>query len=99
MKGDRLGLLAPNGTEWALVASPAMRIGAVLVPLSTLLRPPELLAQLRTASVSHLVSSAEFRGRRYLDELDAVAPGLVAAVRCGRTPPGPALVAPGLDHR
>ena len=50
VKGDRLGLLAPNGTEWAVVAFAAMRIGAVLVPLSTLLRPPELLAQLTTAS-------------------------------------------------
>ena len=92
VKGDRLGLLAPNGTEWAAVALAAMRIGAVLVPLSTLLRPPELLAQLTTASVSHLVASAEFRGRRHLGELDAVAPGLLAAVRPGgRHPAAPSL--------
>ncbi len=92
VKGDRLGLLAPNGTEWAVVACAAMRIGAVLVPLSTLLRPPELLAQLTTASVSHLVSAAEFRGRRYLDELDTAAPGLLTAVRPGgRHPAAPSL--------
>ena len=92
VKGDRLGLLAPNGTEWAVVAFAAMRIGAVLVPLSTLLRPPELVAQLTTATVSHLVSSGEFRGRRYLDELEEVAPGLVATVRSGgRHPAAPSL--------
>ena len=51
VKGDRVGLLAPNGIDWAVHALAVMRIGAVLVPLSTLLRPPELLAQLTTASV------------------------------------------------
>jgi acyl-CoA synthetase (AMP-forming)/AMP-acid ligase II len=83
VKGDRLGLLAPNGTTWAVVAFAAMRIGAVLVPLSTLLRAPELLAQLTTASVSHLVVAGGFRGRSYLDELDEVAPGLADTVRRG----------------
>ena len=60
------------------------RVGAVLVPLSTLLRPPELLAQLGTASVSHLVVTPAFRDRRYLEDLDAAAPGLTAEVRAGR---------------
>ena len=83
VKGDRLGLLAPNGTEWAVVAYAAMRTGVVLVPLSTLLRGPELLAQLTTASVSHLVVASRFRGRSHLDELDEVAPGLVDTVGGG----------------
>ena len=51
-KGARVGLLMPNGIEWAVDAVAVMRIGAVLVPLSTLLRPPELEAQLRTAGVA-----------------------------------------------
>ena len=50
-KGARVGLLVPNGIDWAVTAVAVMRIGAVLVPLSTLLRPPELEAQLRTAGV------------------------------------------------
>jgi acyl-CoA synthetase (AMP-forming)/AMP-acid ligase II len=92
VKGDRLGLLAPNGTGWAVVAFAAMRIGAVLVPLSTLLRPPELLAQLTTASVSHLVVTSKFRGRSYLDELAAAAPDLLDTVRAGgRHPALPSL--------
>src|SRR5688572_9150074 len=41
-KGTRVGLIMPNGVEWARIALALMRIGAVLVPLSTLLTPREL---------------------------------------------------------
>lgn len=68
-KGTRVGLLLPNGVAWIQLACALTRIGAVLVPLSTLLRPRELAAQLRTAAVQHLITTVEFRGRRYLDEL------------------------------
>ena len=57
-KGARVGLLAPNGIEWAVIAAAVLRVGGVLVPLSTLLRPPELEAQLRVAGVTHLVRRA-----------------------------------------
>jgi acyl-CoA synthetase (AMP-forming)/AMP-acid ligase II len=68
-KGTRVGLIMPNGVRWVQVAIALTRIGAVLVPLSTLLRAPELAAQLRTASVQFLISVEEFRGHRYLGEL------------------------------
>jgi acyl-CoA synthetase (AMP-forming)/AMP-acid ligase II len=68
-KGTRVGLIMPNGTDWVRTAIALTRIGAVLVPLSTLLAPPELVAQLRVASVQALVAVEEFRGHRYLDEL------------------------------
>jgi len=76
-KGDRVGLLMENGVDWATVALAVMRIGAVLVPLSTLLRPPELQAQLAVASVSTLVTVRSYRGRAYVDDLRALVPGLV----------------------
>ncbi|UGT62533.1 class I adenylate-forming enzyme family protein [Nocardia asteroides] len=69
--GTRVGLLAPNNTGWVRTAIALTRIGAVLVPLSTLLTPPELLAQLRTAGVHVLITAEEFRGHRYLDDLRA----------------------------
>ncbi|MEV5652031.1 class I adenylate-forming enzyme family protein [Nocardia sp. NPDC052254] len=69
-KGTRVGLLMPNGTEWVRFAVAVTRIGAVLVPLSTLLRPPELRTQLRVAAVQYLIAVEEFRGRRHLDELE-----------------------------
>ncbi len=68
-KGTRVGLIMPNGARWVQTALALTRIGAVLVPLSTLLAPRELVAQLRVASVQHLVAVEEFRGHRYLDEL------------------------------
>lgn len=83
VKGDRVGLLAPNTAPWAVFAYAVMRIGAVLVPLSTLLRPPELVAQLRIAGVTHLLAVPEVRGRRHLDELDSAAPGYRSTIGDG----------------
>ncbi|GFG95010.1 class I adenylate-forming enzyme family protein [Mycobacterium timonense] len=71
-KGSRVGLIMPNGTRWVQIAIALTRIGAVLVPLSTLLQPGELVAQLRVAAVQFLVSVEEFRGHRYLDDLNTV---------------------------
>ncbi|MGZ6780854.1 MAG: AMP-binding protein, partial [Mycobacterium sp.] len=68
-KGTRVGLLMPNGVRWVQTAIALTRIGAVLVPLSTLLAPRELAAQLRVTAIQHLVAVDEFRGHRYLDEL------------------------------
>lgn len=68
-KGTRVGLIMPNGVRWVQVAIALTRIGAVLVPLSTLLQARELMAQLRVASVQILISVDEFRGHCYLDDL------------------------------
>jgi acyl-CoA synthetase (AMP-forming)/AMP-acid ligase II len=72
-KGTRVGLIMPNRVQWVQIAVALTRVGAVLVPLSTLLQPPELVAQLRAASVQLLIAVEEFRGHRYLDDLDGVA--------------------------
>jgi acyl-CoA synthetase (AMP-forming)/AMP-acid ligase II len=72
VKGTRVGLIMPNCARWVQVAIALTRIGAVLVPLSTLLQAGELVAQLRTAAVQFLVSVEEFRGHRYLDDLQCV---------------------------
>src|SRR5271168_2504421 len=69
VKGTRVGLIMPNGVRWVQIAIAVTRIGAVLVPLSTLLQPRELAAQLQTASVQFLISVEEFRGHRYLDNV------------------------------
>jgi acyl-CoA synthetase (AMP-forming)/AMP-acid ligase II len=70
-KGARVGLIMPNSVRWVQIATALTRIGAVLVPLSTLLSATELVAQLRVAAVQFLVSVDEFRGHRYLDGLRA----------------------------
>ncbi|MDC8972739.1 class I adenylate-forming enzyme family protein [Mycobacterium marinum] len=71
-KGTRVGLIMPNGVRWVQIAIALTRIGAVLVPLSTLLRPRELASQLRSAAVQFLISVPEFRGHRYLDAVESV---------------------------
>ena len=71
-KGTRVGLIMPNNAEWVQLAIAVTRIGAVLVPLSTLLPAGELIAQLRMAAVQFLIGVQEFRGHRYLDDLESV---------------------------
>src|SRR5256885_553999 len=68
-KCSRVGLIMPNGVRWVQIAMAVTRIGAVLVPISTLLTARELVAQLQMASVQFLVGVEEFRGHRYLDDL------------------------------
>jgi acyl-CoA synthetase (AMP-forming)/AMP-acid ligase II len=71
-KATRVGLIMPNSVRWVQIAIAVTRIGAVLVPLSTLLQARELVAQLQTASVQFLISVQEFRGHRYLDDLRSI---------------------------
>ena len=86
-KGTRVGLIMPNRVQWVQLAMALTRIGAVLVPLSTLLQPPELIAQLRAASVQALITVEEFRGHRYLDDLaDVVNTPELPALRTVWTP-------------
>jgi acyl-CoA synthetase (AMP-forming)/AMP-acid ligase II len=80
-KGTRVGLIMPNNARWVQVAIALTRIGAVLVPLSTLLQVGELVAQLRVAAVQVLVSVEEFRGHRYLDDLRTVRQPELPALR------------------
>ncbi len=80
-KGTRVGLIMPNNARWVQVAVALTRIGAVLVPLSTLLAAGELVAQLRAASVQFLASVEEFRGHRYLDDVQSVPPLELPALR------------------
>lgn len=75
-KGTRVGILAPNGPEWLPTAFGALRIGAVLVPLSTLWTRDELGHALAHADVQVLVTRSAFRKHDYLGHLRALLPEL-----------------------
>jgi acyl-CoA synthetase (AMP-forming)/AMP-acid ligase II len=75
-KETRVGLLMANGCDWAVIAIAVMRVGAVLVPLSTLMAPRELEASLRVAGVEHVVCARRTRGRDHLEDLASIAPGI-----------------------
>lgn len=88
-KGTRVGLIMPNGVRWVQIAIALTRIGAELVPLSTLLQAPELAAQLRVASVQFLVTVEEFRGHRYPDDVESAdLPALRKVWTADALPPG-----------
>ncbi|MCB2048020.1 MAG: acyl--CoA ligase [Novosphingobium sp.] len=71
-KGHRVALMAENSADWLVWACAAMRIGTVLVPLSTMLRGPEIAAQLAIAAVRHMIAQPQIRGRDMRDELAAL---------------------------
>ncbi len=93
-KGARIGLLMENGVGWVSIAVAIMRIGAVLVPLSTFLQHQELIDQLAVASVQHLVVTPEFNGRDYLADVSAIVDPAGAKGSCRglvRDPQAPSL--------
>jgi acyl-CoA synthetase (AMP-forming)/AMP-acid ligase II len=82
-KGTRLGLLMPNGPDWAVCWLAAHRIGALLVPISTFYQARELGWVLRHADVRVLLCAERALRHDYLERLEKALPELAAA------PPGP----------
>jgi fatty-acyl-CoA synthase len=77
-KGTRVGLLCPNRLEWLPLAFGALRIGAVLVPFSTLWKRDEIAYGLTHGDVAVLLTVPQFlkhdyvaRLREILGDLDA----------------------------
>jgi acyl-CoA synthetase (AMP-forming)/AMP-acid ligase II len=77
-KGTRIGLLLANGPDWALTAMALLRIGAVVVPLSTFLKPPELSRVVRHADLHGLLFQPGFLGRDFRELVGAALPGIAA---------------------
>ena len=75
-KGSRIGLLFPNGPEFAVGFLAATRIGAIAVPLSTFSTAPELRDLLQRSDIEILLATASYRRRDYLEALDEAAPGI-----------------------
>lgn len=77
-KGTRLGLFFPNGAQWILWWLASSRIGAVVVPLSTMYAPAEIATVLRLADVDTLVAPPEVLGVDTAARLETALPGLTA---------------------
>jgi len=103
-KGTRVGFLCSNRPEWLPIAFGALRIGAVLVPFSTLWKEEEIAYGLLHGDVQALVTMPRFLRHDYLaalrnllPELAHAAPGGLFAARApalrrvvvlGEAPPG-----------
>jgi fatty-acyl-CoA synthase len=85
-KGTRVGLLCSNRTDWLPLALGAARIGAVLVPLSTLWKRDELHYALTHADVALLLTLPGFLRHDYLATLAGIVPDLRDPVRAPRVP-------------
>src|SRR5579875_1032607 len=75
-KGERVGIWAPNCTEWYLAQYATARIGAILVNINPAYRTHELEYVLRQASIGTLISATQFKTSNYRQMVDEVRPGL-----------------------
>lgn len=75
-KGTHIGLLHPNGTEFAVAWLAAARIGAVAIPFSTFSTPAELAGMIRGADVEVLLAAASYRSHDYGQTLRIAVPEL-----------------------
>jgi len=92
MKGTHVALLHPNGANFITGMLAAMRIGAVLVPLSTFSTAEELRWLLANSDSAFLLAAPAYRSRRYDDALAAALPELDFS----KAPPVRSLTAPWL---
>lgn len=74
-KGVRVGILAPNGPEFAVALLAITRIGAVAVPINTFFQPPELGWLLRDADIHTLLVVDAILGKDILARIVEAAGG------------------------
>lgn len=75
-KGTRVGLFFANGAEWVTWWLAASRIGAVVVPLSTLYAPAEIAKVLRLADVGLLIAPTQVLSIDVAQRFEEALPGL-----------------------
>ena len=78
-KGTRVGLLCSNRPEWLPIAFGVLRLGGILVPLSTLWKRDELAYALTHADVEVLLLQPSFLRHDYVAHVDDIVPELRAA--------------------
>jgi fatty-acyl-CoA synthase len=86
VKGDRVGIWAPNCVEWVLVQYATAQIGAILVNINPAYRTHELAYALRQSGMRLLVSAPAHGSSDYtamVTEAHPEAPTLEAAVFLG----------------
>jgi len=72
--GDRVGICAPNCTEWILTQLATARLGLVLVSINPAYRTHELGHALRLAGVRALVTATSFKTSDYVGMLAELMP-------------------------
>jgi fatty-acyl-CoA synthase len=74
--GDRIGIWAPNCSEWALTQFASAKAGLILVNLNPAYRATELVFSLNKAGCRALVIAERFKSTSFLAVLHTIAPEL-----------------------
>jgi acyl-CoA synthetase (AMP-forming)/AMP-acid ligase II len=77
-KGSRIGFIHGNGPDFALMLAAITRIGAIAIPISTLIRSNELLRVLRQSDVGGIVVHRRFLGHDYVARFCEALPELLS---------------------
>ncbi len=89
-KGTRIGFIYGNGPSFALMLAASARIGAIAIPISTLIKANELVRVLRQSDVSGLIVQRRLLGYDYVERLCEALPELRAGadpeLRIAQTP-------------
>lgn len=89
-KGTRVGFIYGNGPSFAVMLAGIARIGAVAIPISTLIKSNELVRVLRQSDVSGVILQRSFLGYDYVERLCEALPELRGAagpdLRIAKTP-------------
>ncbi len=76
VKGDRVGIWAPNRSEWVLTQFATARIGLVLVNINPAYRLSELEYALNKVGCKALIAARQFKTSDYLGMIRTLAPEL-----------------------
>lgn len=89
-KGSRVGFIYGNGPGFVVALAAIARIGAIAIPISTMIRANELVRVLRQSDVGGLIVQRTFLGNDYVERLCDALPELRQAtgpeLRLAKTP-------------
>jgi fatty-acyl-CoA synthase len=71
-RGDRVGIWAPNCTEWVLVQFATAKLGIILVNVNPAYRSQELAYVLNQSGIRLLISAARYRSSDYAQMIESV---------------------------
>ncbi len=75
-KGSRVGFIYGNGPSFALMFAAIARVGAIAIPVSTLLKSDDLVRVLRQSDIAGLLVQRQLLGKDYVQRLCEALPEL-----------------------
>ena len=82
-RGDRVVLWMTNSIEWVVSAFAVLRIGGVLVPVNTFLKPEEIRYFVTQSGARHMIMLDTFRKLDFVETLKEFCPAAATATEPG----------------